>query len=146
MKPGRPLPRPATPRDLPAVQALLSGAGLPLDGLSDCGLLLVAERAGRLVGAIGFERHGQVGLLRSLVVAPDARGAGLGAALLTAGVEAMRAAGLREAYGLTTTIPDLLRRRGWAEVPRPSLPRALLRSAELRGACPDSALAFRLPL
>lgn len=141
-----PLPRPATPRDLPAVQALLTGAGLPLDGLSDCELLLVAERAGRIVGAIGFERHGQAGLLRSLVVAPDARGAGLGAALLDSGVEAMRAAGLKGAYGLTTTIPDLLRKRGWTEVPRPSLPRELLRSAELRGACPDSALAFRLPL
>lgn len=146
MKPARPLPRPATPRDLPAVQTLLSEAGLPLDGLADCELLLVAERAGRVAAAIGFERHGHVGLLRSLVVAPDARGTGLGRALLDAGVAAMRAAGLREAYGLTTTIPDLLRRRGWTEVPRSSLPRQLLRSAELRGACPDSAPAFRLPL
>ena len=40
------------------------------------------------VGAIGLERHGSSGLLRSLVVAPSQRGRGVGGALVasTSGV------------------------------------------------------------
>jgi amino-acid N-acetyltransferase len=137
--------RAATAADRPALDRLLSSASLPLDGLVDA-RLFVAEEDGEVVGAIGFERHGSAGLLRSLVVDPAHRGAGLGAFLLDAGLMEMRRAGAQEAYGLTTTIAPWLRALGWTEVERSSLPKALLASRELQGACPDSAVAFRLDL
>ena len=146
MTPGPPLPRSATSADRPHVRRLLHDAGLPLDGLDGVADLFVAEDSGDVVGAIGFERHGALGLLRSLVVAPSQRGRGLGVALLAFGSARMQEEGLREAYGLTTTIPRLLLRLGWEEVPRASLPAGLNSSMELRGACPDSARAFRLSL
>lgn len=129
------------------MRRLLTAAGLPLEGLDDHKeRLWVWEDGGAVVGAIGFEAYGHRGLLRSLVVDPAHRGTGLGGALLHAGLGEMRKAGLRDAYGLTTTIPDWLARLGWTEVAKDALPADLHGSMELRGACPDTARAFHVRL
>lgn len=141
-----PVVRPCHPAERPEVARLLEEAGLPRDGLEATADLWVATLQGRVVGAVGFERHGRLGLLRSLVVAPACRGQGIGARLLERGVRSMRGAGLTDAYGLTTTIPDLLARKGWTELPRGDAPAALAASAELQGACPASARLFHLHL
>lgn len=139
--------RRATPADLPRVTDLLAKAKLPLEGLVDQQeRLWVLEQDGRVVGAIAFEAYRGAGLLRSLVVDPGQRGHGFGKHLLSAGIEEMRKAGLQHAYGLTTTIPDLLARMGWTEVTKQDLPAVLNQSMELRGACPDTARAFHLEL
>lgn len=139
--------RKATTADLPAVRRLLSAAKLPLEGLDDHHeRLWVWDHAGQVVGAIAYEAYGDKGLLRSLIVDPELRGTGLGGALLHAGLGEMRKAGLRDAYGLTTTIPDWLARLGWTEVGKDTLPTALHKSMELRGACPDTARAFHVRL
>jgi amino-acid N-acetyltransferase len=137
--------RHATPSDRPAVERLLAAAGLPLEGL-EATHLLVAEEDGEPIGAIGYERHGGLGLLRSLVVHPDHRGAGLGAFLLDAGLLEMRRAGVQEAYGLTETIAPWLERLGWEELPQRDLPAGLRASKELQGACAETARAFRKAL
>lgn len=134
------------PSDLGAVRRLLQTAKLPLDGLDDCKRLWVLEEEGAIVGAVGFEVHGRAALLRSLVVDPAWRGRGLGLQLVRHGVEEAWRAGAQSIHGLTTTIPDLLARLGWKEVPRSQLPAALSASRELQGACPASARAFTLEL
>lgn len=143
----RPLLRQASAADLPAVRRLLATADLPLDGLDDhADRLWVWDAEGQVAGAIAFERYGTAGLLRSLIVDPTQRGTGLGRFLLQSGLDQMHAAGIRDAYGLTTTIPDWLVRLGWTEVAKDTLPPALHQSMELRGACPDTARAFHLRL
>jgi amino-acid N-acetyltransferase len=139
--------RRATTADLPAVRRLLTAAKLPLEGLDDHKeRLWVWDQRGAVIGAIAYEAYGDKGLLRSLIVDPEHRGTGLGAMLLHSGLAEMRKAGLRDAYGLTTTIPDWLARLGWTEVEKESLPAALHKSMELRGACPDTARAFQVSL
>lgn len=139
--------RKATTADLQAVRRLLSAAKLPLEGLDDHKeRLWVWDDGGEVVGAIAYEAYGDKGLLRSLIVDPGQRGTGLGAALLHAGLGEMRKAGLRHAYGLTTTIPDWLARLGWTEVGKQTLPPELHQSMEMRGACPDTARAFHIRL
>jgi N-acetylglutamate synthase-like GNAT family acetyltransferase len=140
-----PVLRPARPEDLAAVRALLEEAKLPLEGFESASVWVATVR-GDVAGAVAFERHANLGLLRSLVVAPKHRGAGVGKRLLVRGVRSMQAAGLSDAYALTTTIAPWLAREGWAERPQKELPAELLASAELQGACPASAKAFHLPL
>ncbi|HUR60766.1 MAG TPA: GNAT family N-acetyltransferase [Candidatus Thermoplasmatota archaeon] len=141
-----PVLRPAHAAEVPAVRALLEAAGLPLEGLDKVASLWVATVGGQVAGAVAFERHGNLGLLRSLVVAPQHRGAGLGKRLLVRCVRSMQGAGVTDAYALTTTIAPWLAREGWARRERAGLPRALSASPELQGACPASAEAFHLPL
>ncbi len=138
---------PARPMDLSPITSLLKQSGLPTAGLTDTlPNLWVLRENGRVMGSIGFEARGEAALLRSLVVDDRLRGRGNGRKLLSHGVSAMQQAGVRDAYGLTTTIPDLLARSGWRELPRNELPAALSASAELGGACPESARSFHLRL
>ena len=144
----RPALRPADAGDLPAVAALLGGEGLPEIGLAaDVTRLFVLDGApGAIDAVVGFEGYGEHALLRSLAVRPALRGRGYGEALLRHALRETARAGANVAYGLTTTIPELLQHWGFEEVDRGALPAELAASAELRGACPASARAFRKTL
>jgi amino-acid N-acetyltransferase len=135
--------RQAEPRDLPAVLALLADADLPTDGVSEhFRSFFVVDEGGRILASAGIELWHETALLRSLAVAPDARGAGLGAAILRRALhEAQERAA--EIFALTTTAEAYLSRFGFARVERDSLPSGLLASRELQGACPDTAVVLR---
>ncbi len=139
----KPAIREALPADRKPVEALLEEADLPTDGL-DATELLILEENGAAVGVIGFEPYGETALLRSLAVAPERRGGGLARSLLVRTFAMLQARGFTVAYGLTTTIPDLLLRLGFTEISRDALPETLGVSAQLQGsqACPASARVF----
>ncbi len=142
------LVREATPADLAATTDLVAAAGLPLAGLADAALVLVAEDAGTIVGTVALERHGTgtdtAFLLRSDAVAPAWRGRGVGAGLTAAALDRVDTAGAPVAL-LTETAAEYFPRFGFAPVDRDRLPAALATSAELRGACPASARALLRP-
>ena len=142
------LVREATPADLAATTDLIASAGLPLAGLDDAALLLVAVADGELAGTAALERHGAGAdtafLLRSAAVDPAWRGRGVGAALTAAALEHVDAAAAPVAL-LTGTAEHYFPRFGFTPVDRDRLPAALTASAELRGACPASARALLRP-
>jgi len=136
--------RPATPADHTRVTALLERLGLPLAGVpSDLAGFVVAEADGRIVGTAAVEAYGRAGLLRSVAVDPDRRGAGLGAALVNRVLEGARANGVDDIFLLTTTAERYFPRHGFGVASREEVPEALQASAEFRGACPASAVLMR---
>lgn len=140
--------RPSTPADLGLIRAWLEASSLPVADLTPTAAIefLVAVEAGQPVGAVGLERFGSTGLLRSLVVAPTRRGAGLGTALVDA-LEAHAARrGLVRLVLLTTTAEAFFTSRGYAVTERSALPAAVLGSAEFRSLCPASAQCLARPL
>lgn len=139
--------RSATPGDYGAVTALLETAGLPLSGVPrTLDRFVVAERGDSLVGVAGLEPYDSTGLLRSVAVAEQERGSGLGHALVERVLGNARAAGVRDVYLLTTTADRWFPRLGFRAVERAALPSALAGSEELRGACPASAVAMHRSL
>lgn len=139
--------RPAEIGDWPRVADLLSAADLPLEGAEDhLGDFQLAERDGTLVGCAALERYGRDGLLRSVAVWPEERGAGLGRALVGRVLERAAADGLHTVALLTTTAPDYFPRFGFRAIPRAAVPAAVQASVEFREACPASAVAMRLEL
>lgn len=140
-------PRPATLADLAACRELLHACGLPLGGLEVAfpgGYVVVAD--GGLVGCAGVEAYGDAGLLRSVAVAPAARGRGLGERLTRDRVAHAQAAGLASLWLLTTTASAYFPRLGFAAVDRAAAPTGLQRSAEFTGLCPASAVCMRMAL
>jgi amino-acid N-acetyltransferase len=135
--------RPAKPQDLPAVLALLEEAQLPTAGVAEhFRSYFVADEGGRVVASAGLEWHGDAALLRSLVVAADARKTGLGAAVLRRALH--EAAGhTGGVHAVTTTAEGYLTRFGFARVSRASLPPQLFESRELQDACPASATVMK---
>lgn len=136
--------RPATGVDLSPVLALLDAAKLPLAGvppaLTD---FLVAEDRGRVVGTIGLELYGSAALLRSAVVHPDARGTGIGVALVDTVLGLAQARRVHAVYLLTTTADRYFPRFGFERITRDDVPEAVKLSVEFREACPASAVVMR---
>jgi amino-acid N-acetyltransferase len=134
----------AAPGDVAAVEGLLSAAGLPLEGAADAlALGVVARDGGRVVAAAAVERFGDAGLLRSVVVAEDRRGTGLGQAVVGAAEAAAREAGIRELFLLTETAPDWFPRLGYVAVPRPEAAAAVGASIEFTTVCRDTGVPMR---
>ena len=141
--------RPAAAADLAPVLGLLTASALPIAGVAEvfpAGFVVSCDDAGEVEAVAGVEVHGHVGLLRSVAVRADRRGTGLGQAVSAAAVAWARAAGLTDLYLLTTTADRFFPRLGFQSVDRTSLPDILSESAELRGACPASAVALHLCL
>lgn len=135
--------RAARPPDLGALRALLESAGLPAADLTTAHLetFRVAEDGeGRLVGAVGLELAGTAALLRSLVVAPERRGSGLGHELVDAALELARERGVTEVWLLTTTADRFFDGLGWRRVERASAPAGIRATAEFASLCPASSV------
>jgi amino-acid N-acetyltransferase len=135
---------PALEADRPAIEGLLSDSGLPLAGLEIALPSAVVARAGdSIVGCAAVEPYGSVGLLRSVCVAPDRRGTGLGHELVKAAEELAAACGIGELFLLTETAERWFPRLGYVPTTRDSVPAALTASPEFCGACPDNAAVLR---
>jgi amino-acid N-acetyltransferase len=137
--------RPARAGDFAAVVALLQQAGLPTGDLTAASIdhFLVAndstaDRAAT-VGAVALERYGDAGLLRSLVVAPDWRGRGVGEALVASIEHRARDAGLQRIALLTETAVEFFRRLGYRPTERSVAPASLRASSQFASLCPASA-------
>jgi amino-acid N-acetyltransferase len=139
---------PARPEDLPGVLSLLEGASLPLAGVEEHvdTFLVARSEEGRLVGVIGVECYGAVGLLRSLAVDGAWRSRGLGKDLVERLFELARSRGVETMYLLTTTAERYFPRFGFDVVDRTEAAPELQASEELRGACPASAVLMRRSL
>lgn len=139
--------RPARPDDLPAVLALIEASGLPVAGVEEwLPRFLVAERAGVLVATAGLEVHGPDGLLRSVAVAADWRGRGLGTALTDRLIAEAVRLGLHSVYLLTTTAEGYFPRHGFRRIGREEVIGPVANSVEFREACPATAAAMVLVL
>ncbi|MGH7322715.1 MAG: arsenic resistance N-acetyltransferase ArsN2 [Candidatus Rokuibacteriota bacterium] len=135
------------PDELDAVLALLTAAGLPREGVAEhFGYFLVARANGRVVGAVGMEPYGAAALLRSLVVAPEHRGCGLGRALAERLLDEARARDVARVFLLTETAADFFARLGLERIGREDADPAVGASVEFQSACPRSAACMRLGL
>ncbi|MDP2746575.1 arsenic resistance N-acetyltransferase ArsN2 [Pseudomonas sp.] len=127
-----------------AAKALLAAAGLPTADLA-------AEHFAHFIATgpthapealIGLQPYGEVALLRSLVVSPEARGKGYGSALV-AEIEAYaQQLGVRELYLLTNTAEAFFGRRGYSSVERADVPEVIRQTAEFSSLCPATAVCM----
>jgi len=141
--------RVARAEDRIAVDALLASAKLvPVDEASQFGKQwVVAESAqGAVVGCGGLEVWGGDGLLRSVAVVEELRGAGTGRELAQSRIDWAREQGLEGLYLLTTTAAGYWPRFGFERIARDEAPAEIRRSVEWASACPASATAMRLRL
>ncbi len=139
--------REAIDRDFPEVIQLLTSNKLPVAGVHEnLAGFIVAEKKDRVIGSAALERYANFGLLRSVAVSEELKGQGLGNHLVNEVLQRARVDGVKEVFLLTTSAENYFPRFGFDPISRNDLPDALNQSAELRGACPDSAIVMRLKL
>lgn len=127
------------PDRLGDARQLLESNNLPVTDLGPKVMLFGEQREGRLVGVVGLERHGVVGLMRSLAVDPDHRGSGLGARLVDKLEDVALGLGIHSLFLLTTTAEQFFARRGYGRLPRDSAPAEIQGTAEFSTLCPTSS-------
>lgn len=100
-----------------------------------------------LSGVIGMQPCGEAGLLRSLAVRPDARGMGLGSALVAALEAIARQNKLVALYLLTEDAQRYFAKQGFNEIDRRDTPAEVKRSSQFDSLCPDTAtVMYKCPI
>lgn len=110
-----------------AMCAALEAAQLPTADLFDTPARYFALGT---EGYGGLVQLGNTGLLRSIVVAKEQRGKGVGAAILKGLLAKARELGLEDVWFLTTTAHEFFSKRGFARVPRANAPAAIAGTAQ----------------
>jgi N-acetylglutamate synthase-like GNAT family acetyltransferase len=135
---------PAGPGDAPAIAELLRAADLPDGDFAPhlAHFLVARDERGAVIGAVGAEVCAPDALLRSLVVAPAWRGAGVGGGLVRRLEEAAGAWGVGRWWLLTTTAEAFFRAQGFVEMPRAAAPPAIRGTGQFSGGCCGSAVCL----
>ena len=123
------------------VAALLEACDLPISDLRN-GLHadLFGLRTGKkLVGLIGIEHYGTVGLLRSLAVDETHRNNGHGQLLLKHAESWAAQQGIQELFLLTTTAENFFARLGYGRISRSDAPAVIAGTTQFVGLCPSTS-------
>jgi amino-acid N-acetyltransferase len=137
----------AQPADLADVLRLLELNHLPLDGLGDhLANMLVARQDGRLVGSAALELYPDGALLRSVAVAPELHGHGVGRALTDAAMRLAHDLQVPAVYLLTTSAEGYFPKFGFQPIARADVPARVQTSIEFTSACPSTATVMRKSL
>jgi N-acetylglutamate synthase-like GNAT family acetyltransferase len=132
--------------DRSAALRLLADCRLTTAGLADhwrTTWVAAEEASGGLRGMVALEVAGTAALLRSLAVVPSERGSGLGRRLVEHALREAASRRVETVVLLTETADDFFRHLGFEPCRRDEISPSLHASAELRGACPQSARAWR---
>ena len=131
----------ASPEDLDTIKALLHAASLPTGGVEDQfpEAFVVVVQNDVVVGAGALERYGDVGLLRSVVIARTQTRRGLGTQLVRHLLRRAAEQHLEQVVLLTVTAFGFFERLGFVPASRDEAPEAVQVSPEFASICPASA-------
>jgi amino-acid N-acetyltransferase len=132
--------------DLCEIQSLLRANDLPVEDIPKTlikGFLVAEGASGSVIGIGGLEQLGSSVLLRSLAVAPDARGIGIARALVARLEDNARSCGRQDVWLLTTTAERFFERVGYERVSREDVPGEVRLCRQFAALCPSTASCMR---
>ncbi|KLU27726.1 hypothetical protein EOS_02990 [Caballeronia mineralivorans PML1(12)] len=132
--------------DLSAIQSLLRANDLPVADISKAliaGFLVAEGASASVIGIGGLEQLGSSVLLRSLAVAPEARGIGIARALVARLEDNARSCGRQDVWLLTTTAERFFERAGYVRVNREDVPGEVRLCRQFAALCPSTASCMR---
>lgn len=128
---------------LPQVKKLLQLSALPFEDIdAHISDFILALNDGVVIGSVGIETCQQLGLFRSLAVAEQYRGSGIGSELLNRMLDYAKNARLSVLYLLTTTARDYFCNAGFCVISRDDVPEAIKKTREFGSICPVSAVCM----
>jgi len=139
----------ASADSLPEVLELLSAVDLPHEGVKEHldGFLIARSGGGRLVGCVGLEQYGELGLLRSAAILPEYQGQFIGSKLVQRLLKNAARDGITEVVLLTTTAKDYFQTKfGFQEKRRARYQKRLATSPEWNLPRCSSAVLMALKL
>jgi amino-acid N-acetyltransferase len=136
--------RTATAQDAPTIRVLLEADGLPTSDLKTAAphFVVACDEKGRILAAGALQPFAETALMRSVVVAHEARGAGLGRRIVQELERLARTADVKELILLTQTAERFFAHQGFRAIHREAAPQDVQQSEEFRSLCPSSAVCM----
>lgn len=137
------------PSSLDEILSLLQMVNLPSEGVAEYleSFLSAKTYTGKIVGCVGLEQHGQIGLLRSAAVHPEYQGLKIGTRLVFSLLSEARQADITEVLLLTTTAQEFFAKTfGFREAKRWRYNKVLQHSPEWNLPRCSSAVLMKLKL
>jgi amino-acid N-acetyltransferase len=129
------------------ITKLLEDCDLPTKDLNPArSIFFGAFNKETLIGCIGLERIGEIGLLRSLAVNQNFRGQGLGIKLTKAILIEAKNKSLEQVYLLTTDAEMFFKRLGFFKIIKTKSPESVKQTKQYSEICSDSAVVMRIDL
>jgi N-acetylglutamate synthase-like GNAT family acetyltransferase len=122
-----------SPTCLEYVLEIISQVNLPHEGVKEHfgGFLIARSGGGKILGCVGLERHGGLGLLRSAAVLPEYQGRRIGDKLIRELLKRAADEGINEVVLLTTTAGEYFQNKfGFKEARRSDYDERLADSPE----------------
>ena len=134
----------AVPADFTALTGLLSTHKLPVKDIDkDLPHFILAKKDDQLVGSIGVEKYGSIGLLRSLSTDALFQQQGIASRLLEELIALCQSEGIQSLYLLTETAKDFFEKRGFTIAERELAPESIRNSSEFSELCPSTAVLMK---
>mgnify|MGYP000120734501 CR=1 FL=1 len=135
---------PAIHTDRPQIVSLLEKEKLPKDDLpAVLENFFVVKDGNNIIGAIGLEKYEDLGLLRSMVVAPEYRNNRIASQLIQVLEEHAGTLGIEQIFLLTETAENYFSKKGYMETARVDVPLRIQTSSEFSTLCPISAKVMK---
>ncbi|MFL5811318.1 MAG: arsenic resistance N-acetyltransferase ArsN2 [Flavisolibacter sp.] len=133
----------AIEEDRQAVVDLLQEENLPVKDLPvSLQHFLVAKEENKIIGVIGLEIYGNLGLLRSFAVNKQYRNKRIALQLLKNLENNAAAIGIEAIYLLTETAALYFEKKGYERINREKAPKSIQGSSEFSTVCPASAVVM----
>lgn len=130
----------AKPADEAVIKSLLAECSLPHEDIrGHLRHFIVFGSKGNIVGVVGLEVLGSVGLLRSLAVKESHRRKGLGKTLCEKMEGYAASQGIKTLYLLTRNAEGFFKKMGYREVERTAAPGPIQKTKEFSTLCPETA-------
>jgi amino-acid N-acetyltransferase len=134
----------ATVEDRENLVLLLTQNNLPIEGLSEAlETAFVARDGDHVVGSAALEIYDDGALLRSVAVAPDRQGRGIGRAITEEVIRLATELQIPALFLLTTTAEQFFPKFGFERIVRSAVPPGVRASLEFTSACPATAVVMR---
>jgi N-acetylglutamate synthase-like GNAT family acetyltransferase len=133
-------------QDLEDLKAFLKESSLPADDIRLEGnqFAIYRDSTGKIVGTGGLEFYGDYCLLRSVAVAPELRGTGIGKEIVTDLITRAKDKSVWSVSLLTETAQPFFERLGFENVSREKAAKEIQSSSEFSTVCPVSAAFMSL--
>lgn len=132
-----------TEKERKGVINLLTEQKLPVSDIDGEKLLYALMYDGKIIGTAGLEIFEDCALLRSVSIAKDEQGKGLGKMINQQVENYAREAGINCLYLLTTTAKDFFEKQGYCVIKREDTPEAVIQTAEFSSLCPSTAVVMK---
>lgn len=135
--------RDAVTSDIEQIESLLKEYSLPVNDIfENINNFVIAEQDNKIVGLGGFEKHGEIILLRSITVTQEYRGKAIGKSIYQLLESKISRLGINQLYLLTETATDYFKNIGFTIKERIDVPEAVMRTKQFNELCPSTAVVM----